>query len=103
MSASRRSCCKSRSRRASKLDSAIFCAVWYASNLLRARKTAEHLGKAGADRLEEDRRKDHQAADLRDVDADEVDQPILDERHVFVLRVEKLAHRDGDAYDEDAS
>ena len=24
-------------------------AVWYASNLLRARKTAEHLGKAGAD------------------------------------------------------
>ncbi|MEA2804529.1 MAG: alpha-ribazole phosphatase, partial [Rhodospirillaceae bacterium] len=24
-------------------------AVWYASNLLRARKTAEHLAKAGAD------------------------------------------------------
>ena len=24
-------------------------AVWYASNLLRARKTAEHLGKAGAE------------------------------------------------------
>ena len=27
-----------------------------------------------------------EAADLRDVDADEVDQPVRDERHVLVLR-----------------
>ena len=31
------------------------------------------------------------------MDADEIDQPILDERHVLVLRVEQLAHRERDA------
>ena len=35
-----------------------------------------------------------QPADLRDVDADEVDQPAGDQRQVFLLRVEQLAHRD---------
>src|SRR5204862_5097560 len=38
-----------------------------------------------------------QPAYLRDVNADEVDQPILDERQVLVLRVEQLAHRDRNA------
>ena len=31
------------------------------------------------------------------MDADEVDQPLLDEGQVLVLRVEELAHRDRDA------
>ena len=34
-----------------------------------------------------------QSANLRDVDADEVYQPVFDQRHVFVLRVEQFAHR----------
>src|SRR5262245_21230343 len=34
-----------------------------------------------------------QSADLRDVDADEVYQPVFDQRHVFVLRVEQFTHR----------
>ena len=38
-----------------------------------------------------------QAADLRDVDADEVDQPFGNERQVLLHRVEQLAHRDRDA------
>ena len=38
-----------------------------------------------------------QAADLRDVDADEVDQPLGDQRHVFLLSVEQLAHRERNA------
>src|SRR5262249_35619332 len=33
-----------------------------------------------------------QASYLRDVDAYEIDQAVLDQRHVFVLRVEQLAH-----------
>ena len=56
-------------------------------------------GGADAEELAERRHlaRRAQAADLRDVDADEVDQPLGDERHVFVLRVEQLAHRDRDA------
>ena len=37
-----------------------------------------------------------QAADLRDVDANEVDQALGDERDVLVLRVEQLSHRQRD-------
>ena len=37
-----------------------------------------------------------QAADVRDVDADEVDQAVADQRHVLVLVDEQLAHRDRD-------
>src|SRR5260370_27976117 len=36
-------------------------------------------------------------ADLRNVDADEINQPLFDERHVFVLCVEQFAHGYGRA------
>ena len=38
-----------------------------------------------------------QAADLRDVNPDKVDQAVCDQGHILMLRVEKLPHRQRDA------
>src|SRR5262245_63516420 len=35
-----------------------------------------------------------QTADLRDMDADEINQPVFDQGQIFMLCVEQFAHRD---------
>ena len=55
-------------------------------------------GRAHPEELAEDAQlaRRRQPANVRDVDADEVDQAVADQRHVLVLVHEQLAHRDRD-------
>ena len=80
--------------------------LWLASSRASwaAWPTGEHVARAvpGGLDAEELAERGHlprhaQAADLRDVDPDEVDQPLGDQRHVLLLGVEQLAHRQRDA------
>src|SRR6266545_823739 len=52
-------------------------------------------GRADAEELRErlNLARRTESSDLRNVDSDEVYQPVFDQRHVFMLRVEQFAHR----------